>query len=265
MVTSKNDNLSTRQLDENDRLIQSLVQLRHRHIDSATDTALSYDELHTDGQLRQRDSFYKWLLGLLRPLSGEKLLDVSCGQGTLVRLASEAGLWATGVDLSFSAIAIAAKQNPCAVVSVADAEQLPYPDSVFHYATNIGSLEHYLHPHRAVREMARVLRPDGLAVILLPNTFGLLGNVFHVWRTGDVFDDGQPLQRYGTKTQWYRLLELNGLEVTHTIKHEREFPRTWADLRWYLQRPYRWGRVILTPLIPLNLSSFLVYLCRKAC
>ena len=101
-------------------------------------------------------------------------------------------------------------------------------------------------------------------MILLPNTFGLLGNVLHVWRTGDVYDDGQPLQRYGTNAQWRKLLELNGLQIVKTIRYEREGPRTWGDLVWYLRRPHRLGRVLLAPLIPKNLSSFLVYLCRKA-
>jgi ubiquinone/menaquinone biosynthesis C-methylase UbiE len=265
MVANMDDNLRTRQLDENDRLMRALVELRHQHIESATDSALSYDELHIGGQLRQRDSFYKWLMGLLQPRAGESLLDVSCGQGTLLRLASEAGLQATGIDLSFSAVAIAVKQIPCTAVSVANAEHLPYPDNVFHYATNVGSLEHYFHPHWAIREMSRVLRPDGLALILLPNTFGLLGNIIHVCRNGDVFDDDQPLQRYGTNGQWRRLLETNGLEVAQTVKYEREWPRTWQDMCWYVHHPHRLGRVLLTYLIPVNLSSFLVYLCQKAC
>jgi ubiquinone/menaquinone biosynthesis C-methylase UbiE len=228
-----------------------------------TESSRNYDELHAVGYLRQRDSFYRWLVSLLHARRGQTLLDVSCGQGPLVHFALKAGLRAVGLDLSPSAIAIAARQVPSALISVADAEQLPYADNTFDYATNIGSIEHYFHPHLAVREMARVLHPDGLALILLPNTFGLLGNVLHVWRRGDVFDDGQPLQRYGTYAQWRRLLELNGLYVAKTIKYEREWPRTWEDLLWYMMRPYKLGRALLTPLIPTNLTSHLVFLCRK--
>jgi SAM-dependent methyltransferase len=249
---------------ENERLMGGLVELRGPQVDSARDSSRGYDQLHDSGYLRQRESFYKWLLSLLRPRTGLRLLDVSCGQGPFLQVAKEAGLQVFGIDLSSQAVGMAAVQVPGASVSLANAENLPYSSSAFDYATNIGSLEHYFHPHRAVREMARVLHPDGVAMILLPNTFGLLGNILHVWRTGDVFDDGQPLQRYGTSAQWHRLLELNGLCVTRTVKHEREFPRTWVDLRWYLRRPHKLARVLLTPLIPLHLSSFLVYLCRKA-
>lgn len=252
------------QPDENERLIQELVELRGPQIVLVEDSAHGYDELHGEGYLRQQDSFYMWLLSLLEPQPGQSLLDVSCGQGALLDFAGQAGLQAVGLDLSPSAVTTAGQQVPPPLLCVADAEQLPYSDTRFDYATNIGSIEHYFRPHWAIREMARVLRPDGLALILLPNTFGLLGNILHVWRKGDVFDDGQPLQRYGTLVQWRKLLESNGLQVVRTVKYERAWPRTRQDLLWYIRRPHRLGRVLLAPLVPLNLASFLVYLCRKA-
>jgi len=252
------------QPDANERLMRELVELRGRHINSTLDTLYEYDTLHDAGYLRQRDSFYKWLLSLLHPCPGQTLLDVSCGQGTLLHFAAQAGLNAVGLDLSPAAVMTAVQQAPSVDVSVADAEQLPYANRTFDYVTNVGSLEHYFHPHWAVREMARVLRLDGLGLILLPNTFGLLSNIIHVWRKGDVFDDGQPLQRYGTNAQWRKLLESNGLLVIRAIKYEREWPRTWKDLRWYMLHPHKLGRVFLSLLIPLNLSSFLVYLCQRS-
>ena len=249
--------------DENARLLRGLIELRAHRVDSSADSAHRYDHLHAEGYLHQRDSFYKWLLSLLRPQEGHSLLDVSCGQGMLLQFAAEENLSAVGLDLSSTAIASTVRHVPSALTSIADAENLPYADNAFHYITNIGSVEHYFQPQSAVREMARTLRPDGLALILLPNTFGLLGNILHVWRSGDVFDDGQPLQRYGTNAQWRSLLELNGLRIIRIVKYEREWPRTWKDLLWYLRHPPKLGRVLLAPLIPLNLSSFLVYLCQK--
>ena len=261
-----------KQGDEHDRLMRALVELRGQQVDSTADSAQRYDALHTGESLRQKDSFYIWLLGLLGvgrdALDGKRLLDVSCGQGGLLDFAQRAGLNAVGLDLSASAVATSAhrlerRTSPVAV-SLGDAQQLPFADGSFDFVTNIGSLEHYFRPDLAVREMARVLGPGGQAMILLPNTFGLLGNVLHVWRTGDVHDDGQPLQRYGTNAQWRQLLESNGLRLVKTVRYEREWPRTREDLLWYLRRPHKLGRVFLAPLIPTNLSSFLIYLCRKA-
>jgi SAM-dependent methyltransferase len=253
-----------RELDENERLMGTLIELRGRRVGSTTDSARAYNGLHASGYLCHNDSFYKWVLHLLRPRAGQTLLEVSCGQGVLMRWAAKQGLRVVGLDLSRSALAQAVQQAPLAVSTLGDAERLPFPDDEFDYVTNIGSLEHYFHPHLAVREMARVLRAEGLAVIHLPNSFGLFGNVLHVWRTGDVFDDGQPLQRYGTYVQWHRLLELNGLRVIRTVKQERVWPRTWQDLGWYALRPHKLVRMLLALPVPRNLSSFLVYLCRKA-
>lgn len=257
-------NLQQDKQAQNEQLMRELVELRGPGIRQTSDSAVSYDELHAAGHLRQRDSFYKWLVSLLQPQPGQRLLDVSCGQGSLLRVGQEAGLVVTGLDLSARAVAVARLETGGqGDLVVANAERLPYRDSSFDYVTNIGSVEHYSHPGRAVAEMARVLDPDGVALILLPNTFGLLGNILHVWRHGDVFDDGQPLQRYGTRSQWCRLLEMNGLQVVRTSRYERALPRTWPDLAWYMARPYRLGRALLAPFIPLNLSSFLVYRCRK--
>ena len=181
-----------------------------------------------------------------------------------MHFAQEARLKTTGIDLSPAAVKAASLVVPSSNLTVANAENLPFKKGLFNYLTNIGSLEHYFNPARAIKEMSRVLAPTGLALVLLPNTFGLLGNIFHVWRTGDVFDDGQPLQRYGTPVQWSTLLQENGLRVIRVIKYEREFPRTWRDGCWYLLHPHKLVRVFLSFLVPQNMASFLVYLCRKA-
>jgi ubiquinone/menaquinone biosynthesis C-methylase UbiE len=244
--------------------MRELVELWPAGISSSRESSRTYDGLHRTGALRQRDSFYRWLLDLLDAQPGDTLLDVSCGQGDLVQCASDAGLVASGLDLSPVAIEVTRLRAPSAAVTIGNAEQLPYANRAFDHVTNIGSVEHYYHPARAVREMARVLHPDGHALILLPNTFGLLGNILHVWRTGDVFDDGQPLQRYGTNGQWRHLLEANGLAIDRVHKYERAWPRTARDWAWFLVRPYRLARPLLSLFLPVNLSSFLVYLCSKA-
>lgn len=251
--------------DEQERLLAQMVEIRHPMVDSVKASGAVYDDLHAEGYLRQRESFYKWLVSLLSPEPGQSLLDMSCGQGALLKFASDAGLCAVGLDLSPIAAQRARALLPSRVkIDVGDAECLPYVNNSFDYVMNIGSIEHYLQPYRAVREMRRVLKPAGVACILLPNTFGLLGNIVYVWRNGNVFDDGQPLQRYGTRQQWQALLENNGLRVFRIHKYERAWPRTWQDLQWYAMRPHKFLRVFLTPFIPVNLASFLVFLCRRA-
>ena len=127
---------------------------------------------------------------------------------------------------------------------------------------NIGSLEHFQSMEAALRETCRVLRPRGRAVILLPNAFSLV-DVLRVWRTGDVNDDGQPLQRTATLCWWRRLLTEGGLDVQGVLGHYRERPRTLADAWWYVLHPSKLARVLLAPVMPLTWASSFVFVCRK--
>jgi SAM-dependent methyltransferase len=240
-----------------------VLEIRKEEQPTSGWSKVAYEVIYKEAGIRQRDSFYRWILRLVRPRPGRRLLDVACGEGSLPRLAALVGLEAHGLDLSEVAILTATREAPAALL-VADGERLPYADASFDYVTSIGSLEHYLHPPQGVREMARVLAPDGLALVLLPNTFSLLHNVWAAFRTGWPMDDGQPIQRYATRCQWQALLEEGGLVVERTVKYEREWPTSLADLRWYLGHPKTLIRLLLTPLIPLNLASCFVYLCRKA-
>ena len=228
------------------------------------DSRIAYDDLYEESNLSQIQSFYLWLMKRLHLPTQGKLLDVSCGAGEVVKLAGEHGLEAIGVDIS-EVVAHNAQEkvNSQGWISVSTGESLPFPDEHFNFLTNIGSLEHFFDPAQGVCEMARVLRPDGKAFILLPNTFSLLTNVLVAFRTGETSIDDQPIQRYGARADWTRLLEQNGLRVTNTIKYERSFPHVAADWGYYLRRPKELLRLFAGPLIPLNLAFCFLFICDK--
>jgi len=242
-----------------------MLELRRQPITSADDSRRAYDQVYAERGIRQLDSFYLWMLRALRVQPGRSLLDISCGEGQLLRLATAVGLRPYGVEISPAAVALARRAAPAAQVVVGDGERLPYPDGAFDYVTHIGSLEHYLNPAQGAGEVGRVLAPSGRACILLPNTFGLLWTVWHAWRTGDLYDDGfQPIQRYATRRQWQALLEASGLVVERTLGYNREWPRTAADWRWYVRHPGRFVFVLLSPCVPLNLVSCFAFVCHRA-
>lgn len=241
-----------------------MLEIRHP-FKSARDV---YNKIYRSRGVRQMDSFFLWILRLLNPTRGQRLLDVSCGEGQLLHFAAAQGLYANGIDISEAAARLALRATPAALLVIGNGEALPYLDNTFDHVTNLGSLEHYEHLDQGAREMARVLKPGGQACILVPNSFGLRWNVWHVWRTGDVYDDGfQPIQRYATKGQWIRLLEESGLKVRKTLgyEHERALPWTLGDLWKYLKSPRRLlSAFVLAPLIPVNMASMFVFLCEKA-
>jgi len=239
--------------------IDSMQEIRRQD-----DTQGAYNAIYRDEGINQSDSFYLWLIGLLQPRPSARLLDISTGQGRLVVLAQRQGLRAVGMDFALDGVRLGKSQEAGASWSVSDGEKLPLPGGCIDYVTHIGSLEHYEHPLDGMREIARVLKPGGAACVLLPNSYGLLGNVKYVMQHGQIFDDGQPLQRYNTRQGWHDLLFEAGLRPYRTLKYEREWPRTWKDLRWYLARPAKIARLLISPLVPLNLGNCLVYLCRRA-
>ncbi|CAG0935639.1 hypothetical protein TFLX_04487 [Thermoflexales bacterium] len=239
-----------------------MIEIRHPEIDQSQDSQRAYDALYRGPGIALLDSFYLWILHLLRTKPGQSLLDISTGKGALVHFARRAGLHAYGFDFSAAAAALAARQQPDRIW-VGDAQQMSIADEYFDFVVNLGSLEHYMDMAVSVRESVRVLRRQGWACYLLPNTYSVFGNFKYAWKTGEVFDDGQPLQRYDTRGGWQRLLEANGLSVKRVVKYERVWPRTWADMGWYLRRPTKVARLLIAPFVPVNLANCLVYLCRK--
>ena len=98
----------------------------------------------------------------------DRLLDVGCGTGAAVRAAAEVAERAVGVDLSPKMLAEArerAKGLPNTEFVEGDSENLPFGEGEFTAVICTTSLHHYPDPHKAAREMARVLTPDGRAVI----------------------------------------------------------------------------------------------------
>jgi len=231
---------------------------------AAEDTKRAYDQIYSGDGILLRDSMYLWLIELLGAKPGESLLDISCGEGQLVRLAQQRGLRATGMDFSLQGVVRGVGRTGRNNFAVGDGERMPVADSSVDHVTHIGSLEHYHNPPQGAAEIARVLRPGGSAVVLLPNTFGVL-HLGYVARHGDVFDDGQPLQRYASRRAWERMLTAGGLRVTKVTGTAGYVPpRTMADFAWLARRPAKVARVLLGLLTPANLSNNIIYVCTKA-
>jgi SAM-dependent methyltransferase len=97
---------------------------------------------------------------------GQHVLDVGCGTGVLSRaiISSGATVRVTGVDPSAEYLAFAARGAPSerARFQAGSAEALPFPKGAFDAALALLVLQDFDEPARAVREMARITRPDGV-------------------------------------------------------------------------------------------------------
>jgi SAM-dependent methyltransferase len=76
-----------------------------------------------------------------------------------------------GVDISEPIVlqARAAFDRQALHAAVGDVRDLPFADASFDAVYSMGTIEHFDETERAVREIVRVLKPDGRAIIGVPN------------------------------------------------------------------------------------------------
>ena len=106
-----------------------------------------------------------WRRCAVRGLSG-KVLDVACGTGDMVCELQKQGCSVVGIDLSEEMLSIARQKAPAATCLIADAEQLPFEDGTFDAVTCAFGVRNFVHLEAGLKEMLRVLRPDGKMVVL---------------------------------------------------------------------------------------------------
>jgi demethylmenaquinone methyltransferase/2-methoxy-6-polyprenyl-1,4-benzoquinol methylase len=168
-----------------------------------------YDLLNTvlsagaDGRWRRRAA------AAALPTSG-RALDVACGSGKLtVALRRRAGEeLVVGLDFSARMLAEAKRRSPGPLYVRGDALRLPFRDGAFDALTIAFGLRNLADPGLGMREMRRVLKPGGVAVVLefvrpLPGPLGRLYRAYlvHVLpRVGGLISGQPAAYRYLSST-----------------------------------------------------------------
>jgi len=153
---------------------------------------------------------YRYLETLLaNGCSGKRVLDFGCGHGIFSIQPARAGATVIGVDISPRSLALARRRaarervNNRTQFCLGDCERLPFPDRSFDVVVSCGMLS-CLNFRRGVAEVARVLRPDGHAIIIDTLGHNPLINLRRLWATWR-----------GDRTTWTRehILKLPDLQV----------------------------------------------------
>jgi 2-polyprenyl-6-hydroxyphenyl methylase / 3-demethylubiquinone-9 3-methyltransferase len=99
-------------------------------------------------------------------LAGLRVLDVGCGGGSLAEELARRGCIVTGIDPAARSVAVAREHARVSGLEITyvegTAERLPFDDDAFDAVICCDVLEHLADVGKAVREVARVLRPGGL-------------------------------------------------------------------------------------------------------
>lgn len=121
---------------------------------------------------------------------GLRVLEIGCGLGTDGAGFARAGAFYTGVDLTKAAVGLARRRFELEKLPgefrVADAEALDFADASFDLVYSHGVLHHTPNTAAAVREVHRVLRPGGRAVVMLyhRDSYNYRVNIGVLRRTG---------------------------------------------------------------------------------
>lgn len=141
-------------------------------------TEITSDQLVSDNPLHQR---------LLKPyvtagqwVKGD-LLEVGCGEGRGIQLVLPhvTSYWA--IDKIATAIELLREKYPTGKFLAGNLPPLPYPDASFDSIISFQVIEHIKDDLHFLKEIFRVLRPGGIALITTPNRpMSLSRNPWHI-------------------------------------------------------------------------------------
>ncbi len=156
-----------------------------------------------------------------------RVLEIGCGLGTDGAQFAKAGADYTGIDLTDAAVELAQKRfelfNLPGTFRVADAERLDFPDNTFDLVYSHGVLHHTPDTAGAIKEVHRVLKPGGRAMIMLyhRNSYNYRVNISMLRR------GGVHLLRWNGGVKFVHLLTGESEEALREhaarLKSEREY------------------------------------------
>jgi len=138
-------------------------------------------------------AIYKNVSQVLDVRSDDDVVDIACGSGYFLKNYACGARSIAGLDLSELMVELAARRNRRRVAAGTaefvhgEASKLPWDDNRFSAAVSMGSLIAFSDPGAALKEMCRVLRPGGRAVVSIE------------WHAEDGLDHTKKVKQWGMR------------------------------------------------------------------
>lgn len=177
-----------------------------------------------------------------------KVLDVGCGTGEMAARLMRRGYEVWGLDITDAMIRYARERCGSDRFRVGDMEHLPFPAHTFDAVVCLGVIEYLDKDERALREIWRVLKPGGTAVVSTPSAIcpfyylaRMLVGVMNAARPLYDFvayrlrgrriparqDSPDVRHRRYYRRKWLRLLRSEGLEMEQWVCHSWGWYSNW--------------------------------------
>ena len=180
--------------------------------------------------MRKDHAAYEKMYALIRPaVKAKTVLELATGTGLIAKHIVNAAAHIEATDASPEMIAEAKRDTHSAKLhfSVQDMFRLPYADGSFDAVIVSNALHIVPQPEKALREIGRVLKDDG---VLIAPTFTHAGNSFSgKVRAFFMKLAGFPLHSRWTSEEYLTFLQQNGWTVRKGVVLKASFPLTYTE------------------------------------
>ena len=202
--------------------------------------------------------------------SATSILDVGCGSGYMLDALRRPGVRLCGVEMAEGAIAHVRKRGFEGAVVDLETESLPFEAEEFDVVLCYDVLEHLFAPGVLLRQLRRVLKPGGVAMLCVPNTLNAFNRLmFLSGKYVDIMDTSHQSSelfsnhiRLFSKNLFERFVHSGGFRV---LEKNFYFPDRFTDPRYRL--PANLTKLVTAPrlheIFPSLFALGLLYVCAK--